>query len=72
MVSTSLLEDLCLWKSSCNLSRFALCSRGALGNENGPFFLNDLTDDQKEHIKTVLWGWQGCGVLFTSALGSQV
>lgn len=24
------------------------------------FFLNDLTDDQKEHIKAVLGIWQGC------------
>lgn len=36
------------------------CSKGALRNENGLFFLNDLTDDQKVHIKTVLRAWQGC------------
>lgn len=21
---------------------------------------NDLTEDQKEHMETVVWGWRGC------------
>jgi hypothetical protein len=37
-----------------------LCSKEALRNENGPFFLNDLTDDEKEYIKIVPGAWQGC------------
>lgn len=40
-----------------------------LAYENGPFFLNDLTDHQKNHIKTAPGAWQGCLVLFTSSLG---
>lgn len=39
-----------------NLSRFVLCSKGAVGNEIGLFFLNDLTDDQKELIKNCAVG----------------
>lgn len=43
-----------------NLLGFVLCSKGAPGNENGPFFLNDLIDHQRNHIKTAPRAWRGC------------
>lgn len=60
MVSASLLEVPCLRKVPYNILRFVLCSKADLGNGNPPPPENDLTEDQKEHMETIAWGWRGC------------
>lgn len=49
-------------KFPCNLLEFVLCSRGCLGMKTVLFFffLNDLIDLQKNHIKTAPGAWPGC------------
>lgn len=53
--------------SSVSVEKFSVTFQGLYSVPKGLlemkvvfFKLNDLTDDQKEYIKTVLWGWQGC------------